>query len=55
MTELLNFINLFQKLDEETEAAIKGHFREEVYRKGEFLVEEGKVCTKINFIKSGLK
>lgn len=54
MKELLDYINLFQPLDEDTEMAIRYFFKEEVYLKNEFLAEEGKVCTKINFIKSGL-
>jgi CRP-like cAMP-binding protein len=54
MIELLKFINQFQELDAETEEAIKSYFEEEVFRKNEFLVEEGKICTKIYFIKSGL-
>lgn len=54
MTELINYINQFQKLDSETEEAIKSQFEEEVFRKNEFLVEEGKICTKLYFIKSGL-
>jgi CRP-like cAMP-binding protein len=54
MKELLDYINLFQPLDEDTEMAIRHFFKEEFYSKNEFLVEEGKACTKINFIKSGL-
>lgn len=54
MTELINFISQFQKLDAETEGAIKNQFEEEVFRKNEFMVEEGKICTKLYFIKSGL-
>jgi CRP/FNR family transcriptional regulator, anaerobic regulatory protein len=54
MEELIRFISKFQPLDHETEEAVKVYFEEEVYRKNEFLVEEGKICTKINFIKSGL-
>lgn len=53
MIELINFINKFQQLDSETEEAIKRHFIEETYRKNEFLVEMGKVCSKVFFIKSG--
>ncbi|MET3028309.1 Crp/Fnr family transcriptional regulator [Flavobacterium sp. UW10123] len=53
MEELIQIIKSFQALDFETELAIKRSFIEETFRKGEFLVEEGKVCSKIYFIKSG--
>lgn len=54
MTELISFINQFEKLDNETIDAINFYFKEELFRKNEFLVEAGKVCSRINFIKSGL-
>ncbi len=54
MIELIRFINQIQELDKETEEAIKSYFKEEFYRKNEFILEEGKVCSKISFIKSGL-
>ena len=54
MTELIDFINNFQELDTETEEAIRGFFKKEVYKKNEFILEEGKICSKISFIKSGL-
>lgn len=54
MIELIRFINQFEKLDPETEEAIKNYFEEVTFRKNEFIVEEGRICTKINFIKSGL-
>jgi Cyclic nucleotide-binding domain. len=54
MKELLAYISLFQPLDESTEEAIYSFFKEEIYLKNQFLAEEGKICTKINFIKSGL-
>ena len=54
MKELLGYINSFQALDDHTEKAILHFFTEEIYLKNEFLAEEGKVCSKINFIKSGL-
>lgn len=54
MKELLGHINSFQPLDDCTEKAILHFFTEEIYLKNEFLAEEGKVCSKINFIKSGL-
>jgi len=53
MEELIQIINSFQKLDLETELAVRKSFVEETFSKGEFLVEEGKVCNKIYFIKSG--
>ncbi len=54
MTDLLNFINHYQELDEDTEVAVRTYFKEEVYKKNEYILEEGKVCSKISFIKSGL-
>jgi len=54
MTELIGFINSYVELDVETESAIKQYYKEETYQKNEFIVEEGKVCTKISYIKSGL-
>jgi CRP-like cAMP-binding protein len=53
MIELIHFINKFQQLDSETENAVKMHFIEETYEKDEYLVEKGKVCSKVFFIKSG--
>lgn len=53
MRELVNVINGFQKLDFETEEAVKKYFIVERFRKDEFIIEEGKVCSKIYFIKSG--
>lgn len=54
MTELLNVINSFQKLDSETEQAIRNYFTEEKFQKNEFIICEGKICSKIYFIKSGM-
>lgn len=54
MTELIDFISNFQELDTETEEAVRGFFKKEVYKKNEFILEEGKICSKISFIKSGL-
>ncbi len=54
MTELIEFINRFVELDPETERAIIDCFKTEVYEKNEFIFEEGKICSKISFIKSGL-
>lgn len=53
MTELLNVINSFQKLNAETEDAIKKYFVEEKFKKNDFILHEGKICNKIYFIKSG--
>lgn len=53
MEELILIIKSFQELDLKTEQAIKKSFAEEIFKKGEFLVEETKVCNKIYFIKSG--
>jgi signal-transduction protein with cAMP-binding, CBS, and nucleotidyltransferase domain len=53
MLELLNYINKFQKLDNETAQAVQNLFVEETYKKDEFIVEAGKICTRTFFIKSG--
>ena len=42
MTELISVINSFQKLDFETEEAVKKYFVTEKFRKDEFIIEEGK-------------
>jgi signal-transduction protein with cAMP-binding, CBS, and nucleotidyltransferase domain len=53
MLELLDYINKFQPLDNETAQAVQNLFAEETYKKDELLVEAGKICTKVFFIKSG--
>lgn len=53
MTELITVINSFQELDLETENAIKYYFVEEKFKKDELIIQEGKICSKIYFIKSG--
>ncbi|MBO9585824.1 MAG: Crp/Fnr family transcriptional regulator [Flavobacterium sp.] len=53
MEKLIQIINSFQELDLETESAIRKSFVEETFKKGEFLVQEGKICDKIYFVKSG--
>lgn len=53
MLELLNYINKFQKLDNETAHVLQNFFVQETYKKDELLVEAGKICTKVFFIKSG--
>jgi signal-transduction protein with cAMP-binding, CBS, and nucleotidyltransferase domain len=53
MVELIQVINSFQELDLETEDAVKNYFVIEKFKKGEFIVEEGKICRKIYFIKVG--
>ena len=54
MTRLISFINSLQELDFEAEQAIKKYFVEEKFRKNEVLVQEGKICDKVYFIKSGV-
>jgi len=53
MQELIDVINRFHKLDFDTEQALRKYFVEEKFEKNDFLVEEGKICRKIYFIKSG--
>lgn len=53
MIELIKVINSFQELDPVTEEAIKKYFVVEKFKKDEFIVEEGKICKKVYFIKSG--
>ena len=54
MIELIKYLNNFQKLDAETEQAIKKYFVKETFRKNDFIVKEGSVCSKVYFIESGL-
>ena len=54
MIELIKFINRFQQLDRDTEDAVKQYYVEETYKKDEYIVEAGRICTKVIFIKSGL-
>ena len=54
MNELIKCINSFQELDKETEKAVKTLFKEEFFKKNEFIIKEGKICSKIYFIKSGV-
>ena len=53
MDELIKVINSFQELDFDTTMTIRRYFIVEKFKKNEFIVEEGKICTKIYFIKSG--
>lgn len=53
MIELINIINGFQKLDDETERAVRNYFVRETYKKNDFIIEEGKTCRKVYFIESG--
>ncbi len=53
MQQLIDVINDFQKLDLETEEAIKKYFIIEKFKKNEFIVKQGKICNKVYFIKSG--
>jgi signal-transduction protein with cAMP-binding, CBS, and nucleotidyltransferase domain len=51
MKQLIDAINSFQKLDDETEQAIKKYFVIEKFKKDEFIIQEGKICKKVYFIK----
>lgn len=53
MKELIAVINGLETLDHETEEVIKRYFVEERFKKNELIIEEGKICPKIYFIKSG--
>ncbi|MFD2939425.1 Crp/Fnr family transcriptional regulator [Flavobacterium notoginsengisoli] len=53
MDELIQIIKTFQELDLETEVAIRKYFIPENFKKGDFVIREGKICDKIYFIKSG--
>lgn len=54
MTEIIQFINHFQQLDNATIKAIKNSFEERLYKKNDYLLKEGEICSKIFFIKTGL-
>lgn len=53
MTELIDVINSFQVMDFGTEKAIHRYFIVEKLTKNELIIEEGKICNKVYFIKSG--
>ncbi|PBJ04127.1 Crp/Fnr family transcriptional regulator [Flavobacterium sp. ACN6] len=53
MKELIQVINSFQELDLDTETAIEKYFIVEKFRKNELIIQQGKICKKIYFIKSG--
>jgi len=53
MEKLIQIINSFQELDFETEEAIKKYFVLEKYKKNELIIEQGKICKKVYFIRSG--
>jgi len=54
MNELIRFINHFQEMDADTEQAIRKCFVKESFKKNQLLVEEGKICSKVYFVQSGL-
>jgi CRP-like cAMP-binding protein len=54
MDELIKFINSIQQLDNETEEAVRNSYVEKTYKKDEYVVEAGKICDCVVFIKSGL-
>jgi CRP-like cAMP-binding protein len=54
MNELLRFIDGFQEMDAKTVEAIRRYFVKETFKKDQFLVEEGKICSKVYFVQSGL-
>jgi len=53
MEALILLINNFVKLDADTTSEIKKYFREERFKKNDFVIQEGKICDKIFFIKFG--
>lgn len=53
MTELIDVINSFQEVDFETEQAIHKYFIVEKFKKNELIIQEGRICSKVYFIKSG--
>lgn len=54
MTELIQFIENFQHLDLVTSEAIQNCFQKQLFKKNEYLLKEGEICSKIYFIKTGL-
>jgi len=54
MIELINFIKRYQEIDKLTEEAIGDCFISERIKKNEFILEKGKICSKVSFIKRGL-
>ncbi len=52
-TQIINSIKSIVKLSQEEEAAFLSILEVKQLKKKDFLLEEGKVCTKISFINSG--
>lgn len=46
MEALILLINNFVKLDADTTSEIKKYFREERFKKNDFVIKEGKICDK---------
>ncbi|WP_337966437.1 hypothetical protein [uncultured Flavobacterium sp.] len=51
MTELIDVISSFQVMDFETEQAIRKYFIVEKLKKNELIIQEGRICNKVYFIK----
>jgi len=54
MRDLIKYLNNFQELDEDTEQAIRKYFVKETFKKNDFIVKSGSICSKVYFIQSGL-
>jgi CRP-like cAMP-binding protein len=52
--DLIRFIRTYNEIDKKTEEAIVDRFTLEKFEKNEYILEKGKVCSKVSFIKSGL-
>lgn len=53
MDDLIRFINQYTRLDKNAEHALRELVESESYRKNEYLLQEGQICTRVWFIQSG--
>ena len=54
MEQLIDYINKYTKLDKDAIAELEKRAEIETYKKGELVLDVGKVCNKIWYIKSGM-
>ncbi|SDI53650.1 cAMP-binding domain of CRP or a regulatory subunit of cAMP-dependent protein kinases [Chryseobacterium taeanense] len=53
-SDFFQFVEHHCRLDEKAGIALHSKIREQAYKKGDILVEEGKICNKIYFLNIGL-
>jgi len=53
-SDFIQFVELHCQLDEKAGIVLRSKIREQAYKKGDILVEKGKICNKIYFLNTGL-